>query len=196
MVSFVGESNQKYESILFVAFAVIAGILGTLQLVFLQKLMIVPVLLLPFLSFCICFENSVLSQGNNVTPTSPLAQAAYVFHSFQIPLFVITLYEISFRLHEARSAHFCCIPFDQGPDITNIPGTTSLWVVRLIAAGLFVMNIFVDFSLAKVPHSPDTGRGGYASLANDPTSKSLWLALIPPIFLSIIGIVIGIIVYK
>jgi hypothetical protein len=70
--------------------------------------------LLPLLSFCLCFENVLLFRGDSIEKHSALTDAGHVFQALQIPLFIIIIYELPFRLHEARLAHFCCIPFDQG----------------------------------------------------------------------------------
>jgi hypothetical protein len=101
------------------AFAVIAALLFCVQIICLQKLRAIPVYMLPLLSFCIVYENVVLYCGGDISATSSIAYSAYFFLSLQIPLFVIILFELTFRLHEARSTKFCCIPFDQSEGTFN-----------------------------------------------------------------------------
>ena len=190
---FVGYSHDYSAQILFMAFAVVACVLFIIQVTSLQKLFLLPVFLLPILSFCVCFENIILFLGNGVDSNSEVAAAANVFHALEIPLFVICLYEISFRLHEARSAHFFCIPLDQGPNVTNLVAILFLWLVRLLAACLFILNILVDFKFVSYDDVPLVGQGGYPYLALHSTSTALWLALIPPIVLTFVGLQIGLV---
>eukprot|EP01038_Epipyxis_sp_PR26KG_P009861 gene9861-13268_t len=147
------------------------------------------VFLLPFLSFCLCFENFILLLGSDISSTSILAGFSFVFHSLQIPLFVVILYETSYRLHEVRAVQFCCIPFDQGSNMNQFLANISVYVIRIIAILLFVTNIFVDFEIYLKSHdSIKVGRGGYAYLAKNDQSLPLILSLVPPAVLSAIAI--------
>ena len=194
-----GNSNSPYNAqVIFIVFACIAAILGSISMLFLQRLNILPVFLLPLLCFCVCYENTVLSLGSHVAYDSNLAYAGYVFHSLEIPLFVIILHETSFRLYQSRSFQFCCIRFDQNNVKTiNYAAAVLLWSVRIIAVGLFIMNIFADFEA--VPSNDKcevSGVGGYVSFIKDPNCVALVLTLVPPIFLSFISINIGMILVR
>lgn len=198
MHSYGRSDTEDYAYIVFIVFAVIAAILGTLSLIVLQRLNILPVYLLPLLCFCMCYENTLLSFGSDISPTSKIAYAGYVFHSIEIPLFVIILHETSFRLYQSRSFQFCCIRFDQRNGRTvHHAAAVWLWSVRLIAIGLFVMNIFADFAF--VPPGEDcrsASVSGYVSFVTDPHCRTLSLALVPPIFLSFISITIGLMLVR
>ena len=190
--------NTNYGRIVFVVFAVISAILGSISLIFLQRLNILPVYLLPLLCFFICYENTVLSLGDSISATSKLASAGNVFHSLTIPLFVIILHETSFRLYQSRSFQFCCIRFDQSNLSTkNYSALVLLWSIRIIAVGLFVMNILSDFNLVPASENCDSAKvAGYAAFVTDPYCGALILALIPPIFLAFISISIGMILIR
>jgi hypothetical protein len=73
-----------------------------------------------------------------------------------------------------------------------------LWSIRGIAIGLFIINILVNYGFINSNGSDGTiaGNGGYISLAQHHNSNLLWLALIPPITLSAIGILIMIQIYR
>ena len=191
----VGQHQPKYARVLFVIFAIISAFAFGIQMLFLRKMRILPVFLLPIVSFCICFENSVLYQGDSITNHSDAANAGYLFHSLIFPLFIIILYETTLRLHEVRCAHFWCIPFDQGPAITHIPSMVSIWVVRLVAAGLFIMNIFSTFSLLENSNAL-AGQGGYDTLKDQPHSVHLWISLVPSIVLGVVGLMMDIAIYR
>jgi hypothetical protein len=198
MNSFGRTNTESYEYVIFIVFAVLAAILGTVSLFVLQRLNILPVYLLPLLCFCMCFENTLLSFGSNISSNSKVAYAGYVFQSLEIPLFVIILHETSFRLYQSRSFQFCCVRFDQRNGKTaHHAAAVWLWSVRVIAVGLFVMNIFADFAF--VPRRDDCQSAdvsGYVSFVTDPKCKTLVLALVPPIFLSFISITIGLMLVR
>lgn len=198
MQAFGRTDMEGYAHIVFIVFAVIAACLGTISLLFLQRLNILPVYLLPLLCFCVCYENTLLSLGGRISDSSKVAYAGNVFHSLEIPLFVIILHETSLRLYQSRSFQFCCIRFDQTNGRTkNYTAVVLLWSIRIIAIGLFIMNIFADFVL--VPASldcADAGIGGYVSLAQNPLCTTMILSLVPPIFLSFISITIGLILMR
>lgn len=198
-MTFLGDPNaDNYPfQILFMGYAVIASMLFFLQIIFLQKLAIFPVYILPFLSCFIAYENVVLYMGSSIETMSNVANAAYVFHSLQIPMFISIIFELAYSLHEARSARFCCIPFDQGEDVPKCISLVVLWTIRLICLGLFIMNILVDFNFASEPSSKlYAGRGGYATLAEHSSMIPLWLALIPPMTLSVIGSYVALVIYR
>ena len=196
-MTFFGNETEYFERILFVCFAVICAILCILQIVFFQELKIIAVYLLPFLSFCLCFENIALYRQENIGEDGTVATAAKVFHSCIIPIFVLEVYEIPFRLHEIRLAHFGFIPFEQGEDMPKFISHLVLFCERLLVAGLFVLNIVVNFDLLDSADKSDfSGVGGYKTLAEHSRSLHLWLSLIPSMILSAIGIYICFVLYK
>ena len=145
-MTFYATPTDYTQRVVFILFATIIGALVPFQLVFLQKLIIVPVRLLPLLSFCMCYENVVLALGDWVTSDSPAVISGNVFHSLQIPLFVIILYETTFRLYQARSLQLSCLRFDLGGSVHGALAELSLWGMRILAAALFTMNILADFA--------------------------------------------------
>lgn len=196
-MTFLSGEADYYERVLFVAFAVIAAILCVLQIIFYQELKAIPIYLLPFLSFCMCFENIALYRQERIDDFGSVAAAAKVFQAFIVPLFVMMVYEVPFRLHETRLAHFGCIPFEQGSDMPLYVAYSFLWMERVIAAGLFVMGIIVNFDFVKESDENEfSGVGGYKTLSEHSRSLQLWLSLIPPMSLSAIGIYICFVLYK
>jgi hypothetical protein len=185
---------QLYAFIIFIIIAALSGILFLVQILYIQHLNILPAYILPFISFCFCFVNTLLARGSNVNSDSLLAGFGYVFHSFRIPLLIIALYESAYRLHETRAVHFFCFPFDQGTDAPKALALTYLWFVRLIAIGLFVMNILVDFDL--VDSCESASLGGYIFLSKHSSCLPLWLSLIPSMVLSAVGLFVSDIVHK
>jgi hypothetical protein len=198
-MGFIGYDSADTGKVFFMIFAVIAAILFIYQLKKLLRMKILPVYLLPFLSICLFWENIVLFLGA-VVQDNTIIDISYVLYSLIIPLFVIIIFELAYRLFEARSANFLWIPFDErGTDDdsagTNYVALATLWFVRLCAIALFILNIIKSFSLFDYD-SNIHGRNGYKALETHPLSIDYWLSYIPPIFLSIISLVVGISLYS
>jgi hypothetical protein len=170
--------------ICFSVFAVASGAMFVVQVLFLQQLKLLAIYLLPFLSFCMCFENAALARGSTANKDA-VSEVAKVCHAFVVPLFVAVLNEVDFGLHKARSERFFFVHFDEGCEIALAWERVELWGVRLLAAVLFVMNLFVNFEIGDAKSDTgDAGEGGYLQWRNRASSTALALALIPPIFLT------------
>ena len=122
-----GNQTDFTQRVVFILFASTIGALVPVQLVFLQKVIILPVRLLPLLSFCMCYENVVLALGDLVSKTDNVVMAGNAFRSVQIPLFVVILYETTFRLYQARSLQLSCLRFDLGGSTDSFLAELSLW---------------------------------------------------------------------
>lgn len=191
-------SELVYKSVLFFIFGIIASILLLLQIILLSKLKLIVVKLLPLLSFCIAFENFVLFANTFIKIKSDTANTINFFHALEIPIFFIFLFEITLRLFEARSGPFCFIPFDMGEQYVKYRMLTLLCFVRGIAIGLFIINILINYDFIESNGSDCSiaGTGGYITLAQHYNCNLLWLALVPPIALSSMGIFIMIQIYR
>lgn len=186
-MAIIGQGINHNQRIMFIVLAIVAAILCVVQFRLIYSMKLLTVLLLPFISFCICFENVVLSYGNDINQSTLTAVFGNIFQSFEIPLMIIVLYETSYRLFEVRTAHFMCIAFDQGSDISKVLANSTIWIVRIVACGLYIMNMFVDF------RREPTGRGGYVYLDHDRNDRRnyIWLDLIPTIVLSTVAVIIS-----
>ena len=193
------DTPELYEQILYFLFGSIAVVLLLIQVLLLSKLNLLCVKLLLLLSFSIAYENFTLFANTFVVLNIDKVNACNFFHSLQIPLFVVFLFEITLRLYEARSSPFCLIPFDQGAEYVKFRTLFFLWFIRLVSIGLFIINILVNFDFIKSNDNDGkniAGNGGYISLADHSKSNVLILSLIPPIILSSMGILIMIQVYR
>lgn len=192
-MGYIGYHQETYAVALFSIFAGIAFILFVYQACYLQRMRTLPVILFPVLSVSFCVDNILMALGKGISSHGAAANVGYFFHSLIVPISVIVLYEIPYRLHEVRLIHFFCFPFDQGEDKKHFPAKISLWVMRTIALGLFVLNIIVNYRLEHDVIDEDdlAGRSGFITLAKYPNDGELWLALVPSIFLSILAIIMG-----
>lgn len=191
-MSFIGFRQSLLSRVFFLVFAVICAISAILQLRFLRKLRILSVYLLPVLSFCMCYENILLYLSDNIDNDSTAANTGKVFYSMQIPLFLLIVFEVPCRLHEARSVQFFLIPFDQEKEVSKLPGELIISFMRLLAAGAFAINMFVNFSDICMEQLHDSHecslplRGGYYTLADNSNNIALWMALAVPSYLFLV----------
>jgi hypothetical protein len=191
VATYLGKDLYQYEKILYVTYAVVTACLFIWQLKYYKTLKLFAVYLLPIISFSICYLSVVIYHGDSIHPTSATAQAAYVFESLIDPLLIIALYELPLRMHEVEFVHFICLPYDEASIEIKKMGKLSMWVIRIIAAGLFIVSILVDFFIVRDSGTPHCNYGGFEYLSKHPNSVPCWLSLIPSIFLSIEAIVIG-----
>jgi hypothetical protein len=194
-MTFIGQTNEPFETGLYIAFAAISGVLFFIQIYFLQKLRMLPVYILPALSACICFENGLLAGGGRSDPSWRISQFVTAIQALIIPFNVIIIFEMPFRLHQARTAHFLCIPFEQGALISGLIAKLSLWAVRIFALGLLVINIIVNF---KIPHAASNiaGEVGFVYFSEVDDKIHVWLGLLPPLILSVEAIILSIVMQR
>lgn len=160
------------------------------SLALLRKLKVLPAYLLPLLCLTICCDNIVMALEETIHPSSSAARFAYVVHALHVPLFVLTLYEISYWLHRARYCSFMFFAFDEDRNHFNCAAYLSLWLMRIVALGLLAINIMINFRLVDLDYKK-AGRGGYIYLAENEQSVAIWLALLPSIALTLVSVAIG-----
>lgn len=183
----------------YLVFAVLAAILLLYQLLVLRRLKIMSTyLMLPLLSFCTSYENVALylSSQHLIHEEHVHFYIGYVLHSLVVPLFLLIMYEVTFRLHEFRNAHFFCFPLEISP--SSIFAKITLWIMRLLCAVLCTINLIVEFEWFGIDNNdpPKTGSAGYMYLADNRRELSLWLALIPSLSLTVVGILVSMYIYK
>jgi hypothetical protein len=181
-MTIVGHDNESFETALYICWAAISGLLFFVQVIYLQQLRMIPVYLLPIVSACICFENSLLAGGRRSEPDWRISQFVNAIEALILPFLVLIIFEMPFRLHQARTAHFLCIPFEQGEYMSKDIGNISLWSMRLISVGLFVIKILVNFNLIN-GHGDDT-RVGFVAFGDYNHNIQRWMSLLPTLFLS------------
>jgi hypothetical protein len=110
-MAFAGESNEGYERILFIAFAALAGLLFIVQVLFLQRLKILPVYMIAIVSLCFSYENIILAFGRRINEGSLPVRVMYGVHAVQVSLLIMCIYETSYTLQEVRGANLLTIKF-------------------------------------------------------------------------------------
>jgi hypothetical protein len=186
--------------VLYVVYGVVSVILFLIQILSLNRLkLFVSLVALPFLSICIAYENLLMfvcSAYTHESVTQASIDLGYVLHSMIVPLFLVIIYEMTFKLHEYRTAHFICFSLEVSSE--SVFAFCVLWGVRIIALGIFLMSLFVCFEVGGIDNRKPSGAGsrGYVYLHGHTDSTALWLSLIPSIILSTVTVIIGSYIYK
>lgn len=194
-MTFLGEQNETYETVIFSICAGVAFLLFLFQIIYLQKLKSLSVRLLPLLTLAICYENGCSATGDIMSEKSAFTKFSVIIIAAILPLFIIVLFELPFRLHEARSAHFMCIPFEQGVGQSQTIAYGSLYFVRIVAVGLFVVNVLVYLDLLHDENSR-AGLGGYANIDEETESTHFWLSVIPSMVMAALALFISILMQR
>lgn len=194
-MTFLGQHNDTYETVLFGICSGVSFILFLFQIIYLQKLKSLSVRLLPILTLLICYENACGGAGDAMSDSSAFSQFSVIVIASILPLFIIVLFELPFRLHEARGAHFMCIPFEQGEAQVATIAIASLYGIRALALGLFVVNILVNLNLLQHENSR-AGLGGYANIDDEIKSTHFWLSVIPSMVMAALSLFISILMQR
>ena len=165
------------------------------QVIYLQKMTILPVYIIPIASLCIAYVNIALALGTRIGKDGAVAYISYICMSLTIPILLTTIVELSYRLFETRSAQFFCIRFDEaeGEEYSPTGATSYLVGMRILSLGLLAINILVYFEF--IP-GDNTIYGGYIALEQNPSNLHLWLSLVPPMVLSFFSILVSIAVIR
>lgn len=187
-------SDAKWQKSVHICLALIAFFLFCWQVTYLQRLKLLPGYLLPLASFCVCFVNCVLIRGSAITMESAAGRIASACDAAVIPVFIVCLNELMYRLHEVRKLRYLWVAFDEGElslSVSSAP--TLLWGVRAIAVIVFVFELLVEFSVSVDSKSDEyAGRGGYVTLSRHSSDRALWFSLVPAMALSLVSLITAI----
>jgi len=118
---------------------------------------------------------------------SLILKIVFVLQAFQVPILLVTIFELTYIVHKRRSLNFCGLKFDEGRRVTSI--ITTRWrsflarhALRISALIMLGIGIFVNLDLLSFVTNADqlTGRIGWAALwgNNDKWSNADTLILI------------------
>jgi hypothetical protein len=195
---FGSEKADTWAGPLYLVFFILAILLLVLQLWKLRRLMLVSSLVcLPLLTISLAYENFLLYISCTTNDISAGAVGAgYVFQAMVIPLMMIVLHEVTYRLHEYRNVHFLWFPLEVNGE--NDGAEAVLWINRLIALTFFILGLAVAFNWWGLDNKDPlyVGSGGYAYLQGNTGSAALWISLVPSLWLCVMALSVGSFLYK
>ena len=182
----------------YIVFFVTSCLLLVLQLWKLRRLKLMSSLVcLPLLTVSVAYENFLLYISCTTDEISAGAVGTgYVFQAMIIPLMMIVLHEVTYRLHEYRNVHFLWFPLEV--DGENDGAEVILWINRLFAVTFFILGLAVAFEWWGLNNQDPlyVGSAGYAYLQGNTASAALWISLLPGLWLCIMALSVGSFLYK
>lgn len=123
-----------------------------------------------------------------------------IYHgrTFEVPILLIVVFEITYLVHKRRSVNFCGMYFDEGVRVNNTAFMSFMLrnSIRTLAAVLLVMGLIVNFNLLIV-QEPLAGKAGWTSLAEEDWQNiHLLLSLIPTAVLTLVSFYLSIILWR
>ncbi|KAK1740527.1 hypothetical protein QTG54_008622 [Skeletonema marinoi] len=134
--------------------------------------------LFPIAILILALENATLAasgklmaqtiEGISVVEVHPLVRAIFVLQTFEVPILLIVMFEVTYLIHKRRSVNFCGMYFDEGRRLNNTQAMSCMLrnSIRSLATVLLVMGLMVnfDFITSNVPIDELAGRAGWWTL--------------------------------
>ena len=133
--------------------------------------------LLPWASFCLMVENATLAVESRVPQA--WADVVYALQATVAPSLLLSSFDVTYIIHKTRHLQFCGIMEGQTHRKNPRVARAVKWSIRLLALGLLVLELLVNFDVGFTPPSP-CGRTCWVVLCCDRTLfdhnkfKSCW----------------------
>ena len=170
--------------------------------------------LFPIAILILALENAALSasgklmeqsvQGMTVVELHPLVRAIFVLQTFQVPILLIVMFEVTYLIHKRRSVNFCGMYFDEGRRLNNTQAMSCMLrnSIRSLATVLLIIGLIVNFDFVEsdIPIDELAGRAGWWTLFNKnvPFEQKLhlFLSLVPIAVLVIVSFYLSIMLWR
>lgn len=156
--------------------------------------------LLPFGLICCVMENIALACSGviiqNEADDHILLKIIFVLQATQVPVFLLALFELTYKVHKKRSVHFCGMFFDEGrlgrykAGVFSTPVKSFVFrnLIRFLASLCCLLGFFANFDLLRDKDEKDTlaGRTGWWQLLRSKDaiySAHVLMSLIPTLVL-------------
>lgn len=119
-------------------------------------------------------SGSIVEQNLVGTSRHNWLKVVFVVQSFQVPIYLVTIFELTYLVHKRRSVHFCGMFFDEGRLGRRVQGVFSTPVksfvfrnlIRFIALICLVVGCLANLDLLRDSDEEDklAGRTGWWKL--------------------------------
>ena len=162
-------------------------------------------ILFPIASFFSAVENLTLALSGiiveNEWDDSIYLKIIFVMQAMQVPILLVTVFELTYLVHKRRSVSFFWMHFDEGRLGKSVQGVFSTPVksiifrnlLRILAIVLLAMGIIVNLDLVRdfAETNEYAGRTGWWNLWTKDDGGQIWtvldthvlLSLLPPLIL-------------
>lgn len=126
---------------------------------------------------------------------SALKHIVLMLQAFQVPILLMTIFEVCYLTHKRRSVNFCGMFFDEGRRVKILSTMFRSFMlrnlIRILALSLLLIGIVVNFHIGmKYDKDVEAGRAGWVALLHDneniiKTKVHFSLSLLPTVVLTI-----------
>lgn len=171
--------------------------------------------LFPLVCLLCCVENIYLALSSILIKNSqeslslhPLLKVLFVLQAIEVPIYLVTIFELTYLIHKRRSTHFLGMSFDEGRLGRRVQGVFSTPCksflarnfIRILSTILCAIGIIVNFDVLPQLQTVDdlAGKAGWFALTNGnggPRNDVL-LSLIPAGILILCSFVLSITLWR
>jgi len=130
-------------------------------------------------------------------------KTVYFLQTFEVPILLIVIFEITYLVHKRRSVNFCGMYFDEGVRIKNTAFMSCMLrnSIRTLATVLLVMGLIVNFDFiqsGKPAVDELAGRAGWWALSKEDWDSRLHLllSLIPTAVLTLVALYLSVVLWR
>lgn len=152
----------------------------------------IAILILGLENATLAASGKLIQQSKNGLQTTmieahPLVRAIFVLQTFEVPILLVVMFEVTYLIHKRRSVNFCGMYFDEGRRLNNTQAMSCMLrnSIRSLATVLLVMGLMVNFDFIQSDVQVDelAGRAGWWTLFTEEGTFQqklhLFLSLLP-----------------
>ncbi len=149
------------------------------------------------------YDNLISDEADNNFDHYVFIDAVFVLQTFEVPILLIVIFELTYLVHKRRSVNFCGMYFDEGRRVDNTAVMSCMLrnSIRTLAFILLVMGLMVNFDkVFGAPVDELAGRAGWWPLFQNDASWDekvhLLLSLIPTAILALVSFYLSIMLWR
>mmetsp|Transcript_15052 Transcript_15052/g.30623 ORF Transcript_15052/g.30623 Transcript_15052/m.30623 type:complete len:484 (-) Transcript_15052:273-1724(-) len=149
------------------------------------------------------YDNLISDEAGNNFDHYVFIDFVFVVQTFEVPILLIVIFELTYLVHKRRSVNFCGMYFDEGRRVDNTAVMSCMLrnSIRTLAFVLLVMGLMVNFDkVFGAPVDELAGRAGWWPLFQDDASWDekvhLLLSLIPTAILALVSFYLSIMLWR
>lgn len=147
-------------------------------------------------------SNYFIQHSQDSINKHPMLKALFVLQAVQVPIYLVTIFELTYLIHKRRSVHFLGMYFDEGRLGRRVKGVFSTPFksflarnfIRILSTVLFATGIIVNFDILPTTETVGdlTGKSGWWNLIqSDDFVQNIFISLIPTAVLIICSFVLS-----
>lgn len=159
-------------------------------------------------NMCLASSSYFIRHSQDEASSHPILQGLFVLQAIQVPIYLVTIFELTYLIHKRRSVHFLGMYFDEGRLGRRVQGVFSTPFksflarnfIRILSTILFATGIFVNFDILPQLKTVEdlAGKTGWMSVFDTsvPPKLDLIMSLFPVAILVTCSFVLSIALWR